>query len=187
MVPGAVNPVRIAVRLGEDPAAFVPRLRSLASEVDPTALISNPIPLDELRSPDANMLPWMIRGVIMLTCILLALSVSGIYALMSFTVSERTKEIGIRAALGAPRGSLVRTVARRAIAQLAIGIVLGMVSAVWILSEFRAAGRIPTNSPVLLTLMIGAGVMALVGVAACAAPTRRALRIAPTEAFRAGS
>jgi putative ABC transport system permease protein len=186
LVPGEVNPVRIAIRLGEDPAAFAPRLRSLTSDVDPTALISNLMPLDELSSPDANMLPWMIRGLIMLTCILLALSVSGIYALMSFTVSERTKEIGIRTALGARQGSVVRTVARRAIAQLAIGVVLGMVSAVWILSEFRAAGRIPTNSPVLLTLMIGAGVMGLIGVIACAAPTLRALRVMPTEALRGG-
>ena len=132
------------------------------------------------------MMPWSGLGSVALTGRLLALSASGIYALMSFTVGERTREIGIRIALGAQRNSVVFTVAKRALAQLGVGVLLGMASAAWILSEFRSGGRIPTDSPFLLAFILGGSVMVLIGLLACTAPTLRALRIMPTEALREG-
>ena len=186
LVPGEIQLVRLAIHIGDDPESFIPRLRALASDVDPTALISNPMALDKVRSPDAEILPWIILGVVILTGILLALSASGIYALMSFTVAERTREIGIRTALGAKRNRVVFTVAKRALVQLGVGIVLGVGVAAWILSQFASGGRIPTESPLLLSLILGVGVMAVIGLLACTAPTLRALRIKPTEALRGG-
>ena len=139
-----------------------------------------------MSSPDSEILPWIILGIVILTGILLALSASGIYALMSFTVAERTREIGIRTALGANRNRVVFTVAKRALVQLGVGIVLGVGVAAWILSEFASSGRIPTESPLLLSLILGVGVMVVIGALACTAPTLRALRIMPTEALREG-
>ena len=151
-----------------------------------TAVIMNPLALDQVRSGDAQLMPWMMLGAVVLTGILLALSVSGIYALMSFTVAERTREIGIRTALGAHRNSVVLTVARRALAQLGLGVLLGMGLAGLLLAQFQSEGRVPTESPVALTLTLGAGVMLVIGLLACTAPTLRALRIMPTEALREG-
>lgn len=183
---GETPRVRLAIHVGDDPESFTPRLRALASEVDPTAIISNPLPLDEVRSGDAQLMPWIVLGAVVLTGILLALSASGIYTLMSFTVGERTREIGIRTALGAQRNSVVFTVARRALAQLGVGTLVGIAIAGWILSEFASSGRIPTSSPFLLAFVLGTSVMLLIGVLACTAPTLRALRITPTEALREG-
>lgn len=186
LVPGEAHPVYLAIHVGTDPESFTPRLRELASEVDPAAIISNPLPLDEVRSGDANLMPWIIRGAVALIGILLALSISGIYALMSFTVAERTREIGIRTALGAQRNSVVFTVAKRSLAQLGIGILVGIPVAAWLLSEFESVGRIPTDSPFVTAFILGACVMVLIGMLACTAPALRALRIMPTEALRDG-
>ena len=130
------------------------------------------------------MMAW---GAGILIGILVAISASGIYALMSFTVTERTREIGIRTALGAPRSSIVSTIAKRALAQLGVGILVGMPLARVLFVEVEGEmGQIPTHSPLVLTLIVGVSVMVLIGVPAFTAPTLRALRIMPTEALREG-
>ncbi len=124
-------------------------------------------------------------GAGILTGILLALAASGIYALMSFTVAERTREIGIRGALGAQRSSIVFTIARRALVQLGVGVLLGMLIAGWLLSVYKSETG-SAYSPVIVALILGVGVTVVIGVPACTAPTLRALRIQPTEALREG-
>ena len=106
--------------------------------------------------------------------------------MMSFTVAERTREIGIRTALGAQRSSVVFTIAKRALVQLGLGVLLGMPMVAGLLYALKGVGRISTQSPVLLTFLVGACVMGVIGVLACTAPTLRALRIMPTEALREG-
>ena len=184
--PGEAHPVRLAIHVGDDPEAFTPRLRVLAGEVDPAATISNASALDEVLSLNAALMGWMKTGGGILLGILITLSASGIYALMSFTVTERTREIGIRTALGAQWGSVVFTIARRALVQLGAGILFGMPIVAGLLYALKGVGRIPTQSPIVLTLLVGACVMVLVGAIACTAPTLRALRIMPTEALREG-
>ena len=186
-VPGKLHPVLLAIHVGDDPGSFAPRLRALAGEVDATAIISEPKPLDEVVSFDAKIVGWVTTGAGVFVGILLALSGSGTYALMSFTVVQRRREIGIRTALGAQRSNIVRTIARRALVQLGVGAMLGTSIAGRLLFEFHEAGRIPTHSPLLLALAMGVGVMLLIGGLACVVPTLRALKIMPTEALRSGA
>jgi putative ABC transport system permease protein len=186
LVPGEANPVFLALHLGENPASFTPQLRALASEVDPIALVSDPKALSEVFSFDKLVTDWIVLGAQILVGILLALSISGIYALMSFTVTDRTREIGIRSALGSTRGGIVLNIAKRALVQLGVGVVLGTTIAVFLLSQLKQLGGIPTHSPFALSLAIGVGVTALIGALACTAPTLRALKIMPTEALRSG-
>ena len=129
---------------------------------------------------------WIKIGAGTLIAILLGLSVSGIYALMSFTVAQRTRELGIRSALGAQKNRIVFTIARRAFAQLGIGVLLGMPIAGRLLYELRGVDRTPVNSPLVVMLLVGVSVMAVIGILACTAPTLRALKIMPTEALREG-
>ncbi len=182
--PEAVSPARFAIRLGEDPASFIPRLRAIAQEVDAEAIIRGAMPLNEVKSFDEIVMQWMKLGVKVLIGILIALAASGTYALMSFTVAARTHEIAIRGALGAPRGQILLTIARRAMMQLSGGVILGMLMVGPILFLAASGGWTPTLSPLVLTLMAGLGVMAAIGLLAFAGPTRQGLGIAPSEALK---
>ncbi len=185
LAPGEINSLRIAIHVGDDPESFTPRLRALTSEVDPTAIISEPVALNEVFSFTQFGTKLVVWGAGIVVGILIALSASGIYALMSFTVTERTREIGVRTALGAQRSSIVLTVARRALAQLGVGILLGTsIAGVLFFQMEGFLGQHPIDSPLVLTLIVGVSVMVLIGVPACTAPTLRALRIMPIEALR---
>ena len=186
LAPGEINPLRLAIHVGDGPESFTPRLRALASEVDPMAIVSDPVALNEVFSFTrlGTMLYIWVAG--MLTGIMVALAAFGTYALMSFTVTERRKEIGVRTALGAQRSSIVFTIARRALTQLGIGILLGAPFAWYVVSRMESnIDQIP-DSPLLVTVIVGASVMVVIGTLACTAPTLRALRIMPTEALREG-
>jgi ABC-type antimicrobial peptide transport system permease subunit len=102
----------------------------------------------------------------------------GIHALMAFTVARRTREIGIRTALGAQPHRIAAEIFSRAFLQLALGILVG----VGLAMLFDAI-----NSDFIIDaglLLTAAGAMLTAGLVACAAPLRRALRIDPTEALR---
>ena len=186
LAPGAIHPVRLAIEVGDDPERFTPRLRALAGEVDPHAVIAGPTALDRVYEGDSYLIAAMAAGSVLLIGVLLTLAASGIYAIMSFTVAARTREIGIRVALGADPFSIAFHVARRAMIQLGIGVLLGLPIGARIFFELQAdAGRDPSAIlTTLLALVPGVGVMVLVGLIACAAPTRRALRISPVEALK---
>jgi ABC-type antimicrobial peptide transport system permease subunit len=107
------------------------------------------------------------------------LSSAGIYALMSFTVSQRRKEIGIRLALGAGQRSIVAAIFSRALGQLAVGAALGVMMAAALESAW---GLLRGNGALVLPAV--ALFMIAVGFLAAAGPTRRGLSIQPTDALR---
>ncbi len=109
----------------------------------------------------------------------LVFSAAGLYALMAVAVARRTREIGIRIALGATPRHVLRSVFARAGRQLGGGIIAG--NSMILLLAWRADSL---TADLLVTSVITSVIMAAVGVLACAAPARRALRIQPTEALR---
>jgi putative ABC transport system permease protein len=119
-------------------------------------------------------------GVILLVS--LVFSAAGLYALMAVAVARRTREIGIRVAMGATPYRVIRTVFARAGRQLGGGIVAG--NAIILLIAWRVGGGV--SADVILALVIVSIIMAAVGVLACSGPARRALRVQPTEALRQG-
>jgi hypothetical protein len=178
--PGELETVRLGVHVRDDPSAFAPRLREVVGEVAPDMIVSVTGPLDEVFEGDWYLILAVSLGAGLLVGVLLALAASGIYAIMSFAVVERTPEIGLRSALGAGRRNLMVSVARRAVAQIAIGVLIGIPFAGLFLvnsasSPYIGAGR---------TLVVGIVVMAVVGLAACTGPTVRALRIPPIQALK---
>jgi hypothetical protein len=109
--------------------------------------------------------------------IVLMLSVAGIYSLMSFSVSQRTREIAIRSAVGAGRGQILRTVFGRSVLQLTLGVALGSLIAVPVLLD-GVADQGPRSLVIVIALLVGAG------LAACLIPVRRALAIEPAAAMK---
>jgi putative ABC transport system permease protein len=183
---GDVNPVRLAIRVRGAPAAFAPRVQELARAVDRHAVVAMPIPLDEMFEGDWYILRASILGAALLVGVLLSLAASALYAILSLVVSQRTREIGIRVALGANRWAIARDVAARAVVQIAVGVLLGLPFAGALCYEFlemTGAGRsIP--GAMAMASALGVSVMVLVSLAACTVPTLRALRIAPMDALR---
>jgi len=184
MAHGELNPVKIGIHVGSDPASMTPRLRAIVNEVDPTAVIEAPAVLAEVYEGDWYIMVGMVLGFTVLVGIMLMLAASGIYAIMSFTVAERTREIGIRTALGAQRSSIALDVARRALTQIALGVMIGTPIAWRFFVGLRNEGF--EGSAVLMALVPGVSVMIIVGLLACTVPTLRALRIMPTEALQDG-
>jgi uncharacterized membrane protein len=165
---------QIAVRARET-ESLGPRLRAIAAEVDPTIRLTDVKGLADAGGGEAQT-NWALTGVAwLISFIVLLLSATGIHSLMSFTVSRRTREIGIRVALGARPGRIVRSIFSRAFIQIGAGVVAGS-----LLAALMGLGQQK------VWLLLGADlVMLTVGLTACALPLRRALRIDPTEALRA--
>jgi putative ABC transport system permease protein len=166
---------------GNDPSQFTSRLRDLTSALDPTLRLQI-VTFSEMKRQAQIGLRLMVLGSSLVILTALLLSAAGIYAMMSFTVSQRRKEIGIRAAMGADAGQLLRSIFTRAALQLAAGIVVGTLLALMIdrASEGEMLGTVG-----LALLPVTAVVMTIVGLFATLGPARRGLRIQPTEALRA--
>ena len=171
--PGMAANLAVHVR---DPETFATRLRQLSADVDPTIRLTEVQPLTQVGGGEAR-INWTLTSVAWLVAfVILVLSATGIHALVSFTVARRTREIGIRAALGARPGRIVAGVFSRAFLQVGVGILIGS----------GLAALLGMRSPREVALLLAAdAVMLIVGLAACAVPLRRALRIDPTEALRA--
>jgi predicted permease len=182
---GDVNPVRLAIWVRGTPALLAPRVHELARAVDPNAVVATPIPLDEMFEGDWYLLRAFVVGVALLVGVLLSLAASALYAILSLVVSQRTREIGIRVALGANRWRIARDVATRAVVQIGAGVLLGLpvVGAVCHeVLEVAGSGR-SVPGAVAIAAVLGASVILLVSLAACTVPTLRALRIVPMDAL----
>jgi ABC-type antimicrobial peptide transport system permease subunit len=126
-----------------------------------------------------------------LTAIAVLLSLAGIYAVLSFTVSRRTREIGVRVALGASRRRLVAAIFRRPLTHVVVGVVTGgflIAFLAYLASQGDGGlGRVEGGASLRNVAMLLAYVALMLGVCllACVVPTRRALSVEPTEALRA--
>jgi ABC-type antimicrobial peptide transport system permease subunit len=171
-----------AIRVNGDGASFAPRLREVATQVDPGLRLYDVLPLREvIRRHDLPTLQMTLVGI---GVVLLAIMISAasLHALMSVAVALRTREIGIRLAIGANPRAVLAALFGRAAKQIGAGIVIGNVLVLMLLSILGIEEvRI---SALILPMLTASTVMALVGLAACLVPGRRALRVQPTVALK---
>jgi putative ABC transport system permease protein len=172
---GEAGVERMAVHVEGDVPGFAPRLRAIALGVNPGLQLKAPMPLDVVGRADQLGFRFFSFAMFAVAAIGVILSTTGIYAMMSFTVSRRTREIAIRAALGANPRRIVASIFWRAFLQVGLGAAAGV--ALILLSGLRVGSE--------LWVPVGLGLfMLVVGVFACAAPARRALRIEPSDALK---
>jgi ABC-type lipoprotein release transport system permease subunit len=166
---------------GNDPLQLSSRLRELTSALDPTLRLRI-VTFSEMKRQQMIGSRLMVLGSSLVVVTALLLSAAGIYAMMSFTVSQRRREIGIRAAMGADAGQLLRSIFTKAALQLAAGVAVGIVMALMI--DRASEGELFGLFGRALLPLTGV-VMTIVGLLATIGPARRGLRIQPTEALRA--
>jgi putative ABC transport system permease protein len=180
---GAAPSLRIAVRTQGEPASVAAAVRSAAWGLDRQLALGNVRPMDEVisRSTAARRFNLLVVGAF--AVLALALAALGIYAVLAFSVARRTHEIGVRMALGARGGDVVRLVLAQGLRVTAIGILFGVAGA---LGLTRFLGSLlyevrPTDPPTfaaVLLLLLG------VSIAASYLPARRAMRVDPMVALR---
>ena len=175
-----VSPMVIGVRTKGDAASFAPRLRAVAAGVDLALRIDEMRTLDDfaLREETPNLI--FTSGGAAVVALGLLLSAAGIFSLMSVTVARRTREIGLRSALGASPQRLIAAVFKRAL--VLIGSSIAIANFIIILIALWSDELTVRN--IAGALVIASAVMLMVGMLACVAPARRALRIQPADALR---
>ncbi len=173
----------VVVQVAGDPAAAGAALRQAVAAADPNVPVSRIRTLDgivqaSVGTPRATM--WLLAAFAALA---LALSAVGIYGVVSYTVSRRTREIGIRMALGATAGQVRRLVLGQAMALSLLGGALGTAVALGATRLLRGLlfGVSPTDPAVLLAAPV---LLALTALLAASPPARRAVRLDPTAALR---
>jgi predicted permease len=178
------NFVSIAIRArGGDPMALTPAVRQVVSSLD------SDLPLYWVYSMrEAIARPtWFIRvfGTMFMLFGFVALFLAsiGLYAVMAFSVNRRARELGIRMALGAQAGDVVRLVLRQGVLQLAIGMVAGLGIAAGVSHLLQVVlFEVQPRDPQIFAGVVG--VLAASGLLACLLPARRATRVDPVDALR---
>lgn len=181
---GAHN-VELAVQLTGNPTTFIARLHELAAEAGPVLRINRVIPLDQAGQGLFIAHDAWFRVVVLCGLMAILLTNAGIYAVISFTVARRTREIGVRVALGAQRSQVVAVVLARAARHVGIGVGIGAAFGSVLVFTFKDGGVQPTFIQSSTMLASYVGFMMIVCLVACVVPTSRALRIEPTVALAA--
>ena len=175
----------LMVRTSSNPTLLAGPVRAAVQALD------QDLPLFEVRSLPTALARerWFLTvfGTLFLVFALTGLLMAsvGIYAVVAQSTSRRTREIGIRMALGATAAAIIRLVLSRGLGQLALGLVLGLAGAVAATRLMAKAGfliQVSPNDPLVFTAITV--LLVIIGVAACWLPARRAARIPPTEALR---
>jgi putative ABC transport system permease protein len=180
---GAMQQASFVLRTAGEPTAVAGAARAAIRELDPS------LPLYAIRTYDAAIASAVAqpRFVTLLLSALaafgLALGVVGVYGVLAFTVAERTHEIGIRRALGAPTNDLVRLMLVQGLAPVLVGVAAGCFAALSLSGTIRAQlfGVSPTDPATYAAVVIG---VMLAAAVACLAPTYRALRVSLLTALR---
>ena len=179
--PGIFN--SIAARTNGDPAALAPAVRSAIWSVDPDQ------PVWRMRSMDAFVqgnlaMPRFTMALTLLFALLaLLLAAVGVYGVMSFAVVQRTREVGIRMALGARQAEVVRLMLRRGVAVIGIALAVGLAAALGLAPLLRSQlyGVVPFDAVTFFAVPL---VLTGVALLACYLPARRAANVDPMVALR---
>jgi putative ABC transport system permease protein len=190
-VPGRQGNVKMLVHTRGNPQEISPRIRELAMGVDASLQIDQVMRLDQVLTPELWMFRVWMRIIIGLTAVALLLSLSGIYAVLAYTVARRTREIGVRVALGAGPRRVVTSIFRRPLIQVSLGVIGGIVIIALAAIGVQNTGHFSGTEIGGITLgdmpLLAGYAILMFGVCslACVVPTLRALRVQPTEAMRA--
>jgi putative ABC transport system permease protein len=181
---GMINDVEFVVKVSRgDPLDLVPAIRNIISRMDPQIPLGDPITMQTIVDRSMARTSFIMLLLGLSSAIAVILSGVGIYGVISYLVTQRRSEIGVRIALGAPLAGVVRLVMQQSVRLAVLGVGIGFAGALLgtRLLQSLLFGVSPTD-PLVLALVP----VVLVAIAAVAsfAPARRAARVDPVEALR---
>ena len=180
---GRYRRMNLAVRTNVDPKSTVAAIQSAIREVDKDQPVYQIQTIDELMRDSIGTRRFALTILILFALLALVLAVSGIYGVISYSVTQRTQEIGIRMALGAKGGDVLRLVLGQFMRLTVIGVALGLVSA-YALTRLMTSLLFGVTATDLTTFVLVPVVLLVVALVACLIPARRATRVDPLVALR---
>jgi len=173
----------VVARTAADPTSLISALRGAVSAMDKNLAVSNIITMEEITAQSIGQERFTLLLLGIFAALALLLSMAGIYGVMSYAVAQRTREIGVRMALGAEAGNVLRLVIGQGMLLALIGVGIGLAGSL-ALSRLMKTMLFGVSATDPLTF-IGVGVLlALVALVACYVPARRASKVDPMIALR---
>ncbi|HEU4509142.1 MAG TPA: ABC transporter permease [Pyrinomonadaceae bacterium] len=174
----------LVVRSSVEPESLGASVRNVVNEIDKTIPVSKVETMEHVVSQSITQPRFNLFLLGLFSTVAMLLSAAGIYGVTAYTVTQRTHELGIRLALGAQVGDVLRMILRQGMAVIAAGLVIGLGSAFLLMRLLRSLlFGVGENDP--LTFVAITIVLLLVALLACYIPARRATKVDPLIALRA--
>jgi putative ABC transport system permease protein len=167
-----------------EPAAAMPALKAHIWALDSTLPLWDTATLDSLVADSLGPRRFVVQIVGLVSGLAFVLSVIGVYGMLSFSTVQRTREIGLRVAMGASESSIMKMVIREGMTLVVIGAVIGLAAAL-MLSRAISALLYGVSATDPATIAVTTATVVAVALAACYVPARRATRVDPLAALRA--
>jgi len=173
----------IVVKTENDPGSVLAAVRREILSIDKDQAVYNVVTLEQLHNDSMSLRRFFMLLLIVFAVLTLSLAAVGIYGVMSYAVTQRTQEIGIRVALGANATDVIKLVVRSGIVLALVGVAAGLIAALAVtrLMESLLFGVASTDA---LTFVVGSLGLVIVAVASCYIPARRATKVSPLVALR---
>jgi putative ABC transport system permease protein len=173
----------LLLRAKGDPMAFVPELRKIIASIDPDVAIGTIRTYDEMVGDNFSTRKMGVLMVSVFSGAALFLSAIGLYGILAYSVNQRTREIGIRIALGASSTNILRLVIQRGLMMVGIGLIIGILIAL-VCSRSIESLLYEVRGDDLVTLGVAVLVLCVAGLIACLLPACRAAKVDPIAALR---
>jgi predicted permease len=181
--PVFVNQMSIALRGSSDPALLVNDLREAVRQIDPSLAIAEVRPMDDIADANVSTPRFALFLVSLFAGLALTLAAIGIYGVISYSVSQRTHEFGLRMALGAKPGDVLRLVLRQGVKLALLGVVIGLAGAL-VLARVLWSLLYQVSAADPATFLLVSAIAIAVAALACYLPARRATGVEPSRALR---
>ena len=178
-----INGGTIVIRAGNDPRSLIVPLKKIVADIDPNIPVYDVGLLDDLVAKAFATKRLATVVVTLFSGTALMLAAVGLYGVLSYSVSQRKREIGVRMALGARSNSILQLVIKKGLIVVGIGLTIGLVTAL-VLSHLIAGILYGVSATDFLSIGLSILILGLVALIACLLPALRAARIDPLTALR---
>jgi predicted permease len=179
----APNPMNVVLRSSGDPLALANSVRAAVRELDPSLPVANLASMEDVLYGSMARPRFLTLLLAIFAGVALALAAIGTYGVMSYSVAERRQEIGIRMALGAEAGSVLRMVLLQGFGVAAVGLTIGTLGALG-LTKFMQTMLFNVSTTDPAAFLSAPALLAVVALLACYIPARRATRVDPARVLK---